>query len=254
LFVEVNVSHPGGPYPGGPPPRYQRDDATTVIPRQPHYGRGGLTAKTIAVVVGGVSAVGLVGGLGWALATGGGGSARAAAVGSVSASTTQATTTTAASTTTAPPTTSATSAAVTVTVVGYASQLCVTVPNDVGGSPLRLEQCGAGGTQHFTLSASGGGYTLTAASSGACIDLSGDSTSDGSAIDQATCSGTPSQTWLVQQQSGGDGQEYRVLDGATGKCLDAYGAATSAGTTLDQWPCKSNPFQDGNQVWRIVRT
>lgn len=74
---------------------------------------------------------------------------------------------------------------------------------------------------------------------GRCVDDTGASTANGSAIDLYDCNGSSAQTWTQP----GDGT-LRVL----GKCLDAVGGGTADGTQVDLYDCNGT----GAQQWSVT--
>jgi beta-glucosidase len=71
---------------------------------------------------------------------------------------------------------------------------------------------------------------------GLCLDLTGDSNTDGTKVEIYTCNGTDGQQWT------------EMADGtvrADGKCLDVTGGGTANGTLIDLYTCNGS----GAQVW-----
>jgi len=123
----------------------------------------------------------------------------------------------------------------------------------VCGGPEKLNQLwslrplsGATPGQGGTLS---GTYTLVAAHSGKCLDVSQVSTADGAAIHQWEClgSGQQNQVWNIQPVPGGDG--YTLIASHSGQCLDVYGVSLDDGGPTVQWPCQGPDHL--NQLWSI---
>jgi hypothetical protein len=71
-------------------------------------------------------------------------------------------------------------------------------------------------------------------SGAACVD-GGPAATDGAAVTAAACTGSPQQTWTVD-----NGQVS-----SRGKCLDVYGQGTADGTKVELWSCNGGP----NQAW-----
>jgi beta-glucosidase len=71
---------------------------------------------------------------------------------------------------------------------------------------------------------------------GLCLDVTGDSNTDGTAVDVYTCNGTNGQQWTEES----DGTVR-----ADGKCLDVIGGGTANGTKVDLYTCNGT----GAQVW-----
>jgi endo-1,4-beta-xylanase len=95
-----------------------------------------------------------------------------------------------------------------------------------------------------------GGGTGTGTGTGAvravgaskCLDVPGQSTTNGTQVDIWDCSGAANQTWTRTSSN-----QLTVYSGGTQKCLDAYGNGTSAGTKVAIWSCNSGT----NQQWRV---
>ena len=91
---------------------------------------------------------------------------------------------------------------------------------------------------------------ITNVNSGQCLDVGGNSTSDGGALDQWSCggSGKLNQIWKSVQVPGGSA--YQLVSANSGKCLDVNGASTSAGASVVQWTCDS---AKPSQQWTFVQ-
>ncbi len=72
---------------------------------------------------------------------------------------------------------------------------------------------------------------------GLCLDLSGDSNANGSAVDVYTCNGTNGQEWT--EEANGSVQ-------ANGYCLDVTSGGTASGTLVELYTCNGS----GAQVWQ----
>jgi beta-glucosidase len=72
---------------------------------------------------------------------------------------------------------------------------------------------------------------------GLCLDLSGDSNANGSAVDVYTCNGTNGQEWT--EEANGSVQ-------ANGNCLDVTSGGTVSGTLVELYTCNGS----GAQVWQ----
>jgi beta-glucosidase len=72
---------------------------------------------------------------------------------------------------------------------------------------------------------------------GLCLDVTGDSNTDGTKAEIYTCNGTNGQQWT--QEPGGTIR-------ADGKCLDVAGGGTANGTLVDLFSCNGS----GAQVWQ----
>jgi hypothetical protein len=92
-----------------------------------------------------------------------------------------------------------------------------------------------------------GFYPYANLSSGKCMDVYGGGTSNGTAVDQYTCSGGQNQQWEVSfVKNIVSTPVYELIpENATAKCLDVSGGGTSNGSTLDIYSCD----QANNQLW-----
>jgi beta-glucosidase len=72
---------------------------------------------------------------------------------------------------------------------------------------------------------------------GLCLDVAGDSNTNGTKVQIYTCNGTNGQQWTEEP----DGTIH-----ADGKCLDVTGGGTANGTLVDLYTCNGT----GAQVWR----
>ena len=70
---------------------------------------------------------------------------------------------------------------------------------------------------------------------GLCLDLAGDSNTNGTKVEIYTCNGTNGQQWTAEP----NGTIH-----ADGKCLDVIGGATGNGSLVDLYTC------NGTQVWQ----
>jgi pathogenesis-related protein 1 len=85
------------------------------------------------------------------------------------------------------------------------------------------------------------GETLeTRAHSGSCMDVSGDSSTDGTQIDEWTCNGTAAQVFEVATTSAG---VTSIVHVQSGKCIDVRGSGTADGTKVDLWDCNGTGAQ-----------
>ncbi len=91
-----------------------------------------------------------------------------------------------------------------------------------------------------------GFYPYSNLSSGKCMDVYGGGTSNGTAVDQYTCSHGSNQLWEVSKYNNIAGGQYELLpENATADCLDVYGGGTGNGSTLDIYSCSGG----SNQLW-----
>jgi hypothetical protein len=118
-----------------------------------------------------------------------------------------------------------------------------------------IEVTSTSGTQDFTLNSysytpsnyliPNGTYVFKNKNSGMAIDDYGNSTSEGTLIDQWPANGGSNQNWTVNNL----GNNYITLtNGKSGLLLDVRGASTSSGALIDQWPSNSGT----NQAWKVV--
>ncbi len=91
----------------------------------------------------------------------------------------------------------------------------------------------------WTVAPSGAGIASTplVGYHGLCLDVAGDSNTDGTKVEIYTCNGTDGQQWTAEP----DGTVR-----ADGKCLDVTGGGTANGTLVDLYTCNST----GAQVWQ----
>lgn len=74
---------------------------------------------------------------------------------------------------------------------------------------------------------------LVSVQNGKCLQPVNESTVQGDAIVQMTCSGRPAQQWVVESVSS---TAVHLRNRASNLCLDARGGATN-GTPIQQWTC-----------------
>jgi Ricin-type beta-trefoil lectin domain len=75
--------------------------------------------------------------------------------------------------------------------------------------------------------------------SGRCLDVTGVSTTNGTAVELWDCWGGTNQLWAYTAG------KQRMVYGS--KCLDAYGKGTSNGTAVIIWDCNGQ----ANQQWNV---
>jgi tRNA A-37 threonylcarbamoyl transferase component Bud32 len=122
-------------------------------------------------------------------------------------------------------------------IKGSESRLCVSMPKDVQNNETRatLDICDGGANQSWTATPA---QQLTLAGSNKCLDVAGENTADGAAVQLYDCTGRSNQQWIISP----DGT---IVGVASGKCLDATDHGTAAGTTIQIWTCAGSP----NQKW-----
>jgi pectate lyase len=91
-----------------------------------------------------------------------------------------------------------------------------------------------------------GTYTLTAATSGKCIDVPAASTADGALLQQWGC--TANSNWQ-QFRLSPVGTNYQLVNVNSGKCIDVPDWSTTSGTQLQQYTCVSS---QNNQLWKLA--
>jgi hypothetical protein len=91
-------------------------------------------------------------------------------------------------------------------------------------------------------SGGGGGFTspIRGVGSGKCLDVTGASQTNGTAVEIWTCNGGTNQTWTQTASN-----QLTVYGGT--KCLDAFNNQTSPGTKIDIWTCTGG----ANQQWNV---
>ena len=100
---------------------------------------------------------------------------------------------------------------------------------------------GASASTSFTWTVTPAGSGLITAPlvgyQGLCLDLTGDSNTNGTKVEIYTCNGTNGQQWT---------EEPNGTVHADGKCLDVIGGATGNGSLVDLYDCNGT----GAQVWQ----
>lgn len=135
-------------------------------------------------------------------------------------------------------------------IVGEGSHRCLDIPNSACGYETRLQTFAcdatdASNSQKFNVVADGSGYyTITAAHSDLCLEVSGDQDSAHAPIQQNACSpGKISQKWAMSQY--GDNLEIRAV--GTNQCMDVMRADKGDYGQVNQHPCNNGT----NQRWRL---
>ncbi len=86
-----------------------------------------------------------------------------------------------------------------------------------------------------------GDTLLTRAHSGSCMDVSSDSSADGTQVEEWTCNGGAAQVFQVETTSAG---VTRIVHAESGKCVDVRGSGfTANGTKVDLWDCNGTGAQ-----------
>ena len=135
-------------------------------------------------------------------------------------------------------------------IVGEASHRCLDIPNGScrDGARLQTFDCDttdASNSQKFNVVADGSGYyTITAAHSDLCLEVSGDQDSAHAPIQQNACSpGKISQKWAMSQY--GDNLEIRTV--STNQCMDVMRGDRANFGQINQHPCNNGT----NQRWKL---
>jgi hypothetical protein len=92
---------------------------------------------------------------------------------------------------------------------------------------------------------SGRSYVIVSKNSGKALDVTNNSTSNGTSIQQWTLSGAANQLWTVTKLSG---STYKIISNSSGKSLDVAGVSTGNGATIQQWDFTNA----GNQHWILT--
>ncbi len=92
----------------------------------------------------------------------------------------------------------------------------------------------------------GDSISLVNANSGKCLEVYYSSLANGAKVDQWTCNGTATQTWL--KGYGSDGY-YGLTNLNSWKVLEVFSSSTAKGAKVDQWTSNNT----ATQRWSIVR-
>lgn len=85
------------------------------------------------------------------------------------------------------------------------------------------------------------GVTLeTRVHTSSCLDVTGDSSADGTQIEEWACNGGASQVFQLQTTSAG---VVRIVHVDSGKCIDVRSSGTTDGTKIDLWDCNGTGAQ-----------
>ena len=128
-------------------------------------------------------------------------------------------------------------------VVGVQSSKCVGVVDSSRTSNARLEirTCTGTASERFRPEAMGSGFfRLRNELSGLCLDVAGQSTSDGAAVIQFDCHTGLNQQWSFTDVAGG---ADRLTVRHSGKVLDVTGAVSTDGALLEQWTSNAGTNQ-----------
>ena len=94
--------------------------------------------------------------------------------------------------------------------------------------------CTSGPNQQWTLSADG-----TVRGLGKCLDVTGNGTADGTAVQLWDCFGGGNQRWTAANGT--------LVNVGSGKCLDVRDNSTADGARLQIWACSGG----ANQRWTV---
>jgi hypothetical protein len=100
-------------------------------------------------------------------------------------------------------------------------------------TPVELRPCVGGTTAPYQFWTAANGQIL-GTGSGKCLEVKGDGSADGEAVDIATCSGAPGQRWTVQGTQ---------IVGPGGKCLDVQNGGSAEISPIDLASCDAQPRQ-----------
>ena len=91
-------------------------------------------------------------------------------------------------------------------------------------------------------------YRVVARHSGKCLDVAGNSHSNGDNLQQYTCNGGPNQQWRLLFYLSSGGGWYEIIVASTGKCLDIEGASRADRAMAQQYTCHGGD----NQLFQLV--
>lgn len=118
-----------------------------------------------------------------------------------------------------------------VALVNPASGRCLDAAA-TNGARVQISDCNRSAGQRWTLNGANGSIVGNA---GRCLDASGGSSADGTAVIVWTCSGNTNQKWTLNA----DG----TITGIGGKCLGTVANGTAAGSQLELRTCAGNASQ-----------
>jgi hypothetical protein len=92
---------------------------------------------------------------------------------------------------------------------------------------------------------------------GECLGVYAANMTDGTAIVQAPCDGTPNQTWITTsyEPNGAPGGSFTLMQNSQdpSKCLGVYGAATNDGANLVIWDCLTGHADQSWYFYQVVQ-
>ncbi|HEY2515464.1 MAG TPA: RICIN domain-containing protein [Polyangiaceae bacterium] len=84
----------------------------------------------------------------------------------------------------------------------------------------------------------------TRVNNSSCMDVRGDSSANGTQIQESACNGGASQVFQIATSSAG---LATIVHAASGKCVDVRGSGTANGTKVELWSCNGT----GAQTFRV---
>jgi galactose oxidase len=127
-------------------------------------------------------------------------------------------------------------AAAPVILINHNSGQCVTIPNGSSQPGLQMVQLPCRGPldEQWTLQAvSGGYYQIVSLFNGLCLEVAGASLADNAAVQQSTCTSSPSMTWNKKVS----GSWFQLIAQHSGKCMAISGGSRNYGAAVVQIGC-----------------
>jgi hypothetical protein len=131
------------------------------------------------------------------------------------------------------------------TIVGQASNRCITAPNALG-MQFEIRDCIRAENQLFTLELVGTNAMKIVTNQGHVMEIRGDAVFNSAVVQTAVYQNKPTQKWSVQAWNYASFEALNVL--GTNYTLDAVGTNTENGTKIQIWSIDT-PFP--NQRWVI---
>ena len=135
------------------------------------------------------------------------------------------------------------------TLVNVGGLTCAAVGSD---SRLRGQPCTTDTKQYFTVERRGAAYVSIHPVDQPtwCLDVTGASQADGTAVGQTTCHGVATQPYMLAQYWNVEyvagvptASAVKLVTPLSGKCLDLADGLSTPGTPIQQWTCVSVPAQ-----------
>jgi hypothetical protein len=124
---------------------------------------------------------------------------------------------------------------------------CLDVTGSNGANYTKIQLWDCNGTAAQKWQAASGGLTTgasyafkTVQSTTSCLDLYGDSTTNGTQVDEYSCNGSAAQSFTIA----GEGSGLVSFKNANGKCIDLSGSGTADGTKVQGWDCNGTVAQE----------